>query len=939
MESKTIIGARSLSEKEIIQILPTYQKIFEQIDEFRNSKNSDDENVQKTNNIGILGSRGSGKTSVLKTISKRMKKEGLQDIILPIIIPENMSESSTLMATILGLFKTIVDDMVGKNDDKYKNCMYDKEDELKQKYNEAIKQYVFIQNDYRKILMNQFTTENEYVKKINKVLNSDIEFINKFNEFIKVLIDRRRKYVESKQQPLIFIFIDDIDLSTTRCSDVVKTLLSYLSNGNIVTIISGDLDTFEEALTIEFLRQENALNKEVMTQKYLGNAENLLQRKKILAYEYLKKVIPPTYRHNIKYWSLATKANYSIHMNNEKVDDKTTLGELLVVVLEKYIGKSFFKFIEYGDGELIGKEYNLPYTYNLFDHTSRGLNNIYNMLIQIKDKRKEENKEIDYSDKKLLIEAITASNRLYNSFRTELFENIIQFGENEESTIIKWDNLTYLLGLNTENYEIGDLIDQKVLSEKEKSLSGKDKFSMFIFVYFAAKLMNKYDNKLTELFDLKKKIINILINNPEVSENLIKLERSIELKEDKSSPSGNYYTFNILSRFLYKSDFEVTLILYKYLSNYNFDLSVLDDTNINNRTAYRRSINIRSIWFALRSYCQTMNINPKDYIAKIYSDFIMEFSYIQSCFSGEERKYILERTTGKTLNNISSSILAKSRDMQSKEIRDDEINEYSKLIINSIDTYWGDKIFVKNNSIVELTKLTYEEFTQNYKGNTDDSKDEFKRYNIIYNISKNNLWEQSLSFAVTNYLETKIHNYITKIFKQVSEIRINISKFKNNSYMNFESIYKGSYWTIANITNRNIEEIVKEKEFLNLDDYRQLKGIILSLAMNKYVWYGQKQAQNMLNELVNNSFIEVNDEVKEDHLLNLYIKYFMVWKYENQMERESKEIKQFIETVSDAQIINSNNEINKFMNIINVNSDESNKIEVNEFEELFSARG
>ena len=83
---------------------------------------------------------------------------------------------------------------------------------------------------------------------------------------------------------------------------MVKTLLSYLSNENIVTFISGDLDTFEEALTLDFLRQENVLDKDILDQE-IGK-DRLLASKQTLAYEYLKKIIPPAYRYNIKYWSL-----------------------------------------------------------------------------------------------------------------------------------------------------------------------------------------------------------------------------------------------------------------------------------------------------------------------------------------------------------------------------------------------------------------------------------------------------------------------------------------------------------------------------------------------------------------------------------------------------------------------------------------------------------
>lgn len=119
-ESKNKIGARCLSDLEAELIMPNYNRIYYQIDQFRTEKtfigNSKGQKVnggdkdQKTNNIGIIGVRGAGKTSILKTIRVQLEKNKhtLHDIILPIIVPENMSESGTLMATVLGMLNEVI---------------------------------------------------------------------------------------------------------------------------------------------------------------------------------------------------------------------------------------------------------------------------------------------------------------------------------------------------------------------------------------------------------------------------------------------------------------------------------------------------------------------------------------------------------------------------------------------------------------------------------------------------------------------------------------------------------------------------------------------------------------------------------------------------------------------------------------------------------------
>ncbi len=127
MEKKLVekkLGARILTKSEMKMVLSTYDKLKEEIESIRKESweynlSSDIQN-QKTNNIGILGSRGSGKTSIIKTLIEDLKVQDSnykkdnnlkcgKNIILPIIIPETISENSNIMAIILGLFKPIVE--------------------------------------------------------------------------------------------------------------------------------------------------------------------------------------------------------------------------------------------------------------------------------------------------------------------------------------------------------------------------------------------------------------------------------------------------------------------------------------------------------------------------------------------------------------------------------------------------------------------------------------------------------------------------------------------------------------------------------------------------------------------------------------------------------------------------------------------------------------
>ena len=76
---KNKLGARVLTEKEMEMILPGAQSIFEQIEVFRSNASkicdAEQENEQRINNIGIMGCRGAGKTSVLRSFYQKLKAE------------------------------------------------------------------------------------------------------------------------------------------------------------------------------------------------------------------------------------------------------------------------------------------------------------------------------------------------------------------------------------------------------------------------------------------------------------------------------------------------------------------------------------------------------------------------------------------------------------------------------------------------------------------------------------------------------------------------------------------------------------------------------------------------------------------------------------------------------------------------------------------------
>lgn len=651
-------------------------------------------------------------------LNKRKKALNLNDIILPIIVPENMSESGTLMATILGMLSEVIKERDEEEQKRKKGRNADciRKTSLRLKYDEVIKQYTYIQKEYRDILIRQYTTENDYVNRSTRVFNSDSEFINKFNELIDELVNTG---AQDGSSGLLFLFIDDIDLSTYRCADVVKTLLSYLSNENIVTFISGDLETFEEALTLDFLRQENVLNENILNEK-VGN-NTLLDSKKLLAYEYLKKIIPPAYRYHIKHWSLeemgkyciedsagdrAEEDNYTEGRENRRNQAERTLSDLLLLALDGWVDPAFFCYAEIGktqnyDNEnsnqyekenrgahehFLGREA-LPYTYHLFDNTSRGLNNIYNVLSEIAAVRKQQRR--DYSkEKKLLLDTIISSKPIYNKYRSDIQKNYFNVGMTKEDSHVFFDNarnviyqkhMQELYGYNsskTEEYQEIYHISNPV-----------ERFSLFILVDFAARLLYETDYEKQVKADasyraLKEEAMKDLFFHPVIAEKIMDVsnyswesknelplktgvsindpsENDMSEKEEKKFLALKDMSLkDVNSSFLLKGDLVLNLAYYKnlpldeMLKLYEVKLPEDADREVFVKAELEQNTVI-AIWKAFSSIA---GVHTKGAVSKIiaryYPVFWKEFAYIRNRMSSSVSQNIAIRLFDDEVNAV-----------------------------------------------------------------------------------------------------------------------------------------------------------------------------------------------------------------------------------------------------------------------------------------------
>lgn len=905
------IGARELSLNEVKLIMPTYERIEEQIESIRksvplNKKSTEEKIYSKVNSIGILGCRGAGKTSVMKTIEKELKDYNSdnkipKNIILPTIVPDNMSDASSTMAVILGQFKNIVNKLLSNSNKSSYECDYAKDDkDLEKSYETMIRYFSIIQKEYREILINDFKNQKEYLEKSSDIFNADSRFITSFNYFIDKLVEYKKN--EDDETRMIFLFIDDIDLSTHRSSDVTKTLLSYLAHPNIITVISGDLDTLEEALSIDLLRKEGALSSLVWEGQFLGSSKSvdntdkctkLISRKKSLAYEYLKKILPPAYRHNIIHWSLDKRHNYII----DSGDSSKSLGELLKKTLKEL--NPNFPLAYFGK---INENVYLKHTYHLFDDTSRGLNNVYNILstvlYRMENNLIENNKnETIYQYKKILVETIVASKLIFSNNREDILTKIIVFGSNEETTSIRFDNLNSLL---------------------EKGFSPEEKFQMFILVDFTAKLLNRNlnnnDLNTVSYEELKKMIVQLVINNPIISGSSLSEKKYIEkLDEDaknaedakKAKFSLNKYIYKnertriidffnyTFIKFLFDSELTYFLMLYNHLTEDGYDILSLEDIKHNN---------VKNLIYSTYRAYESIAINEIESNEESIKKLIQfDLSKYPTAFYK-----CIENLSDKPQRELVETAL------NYKAFYDKNVHD-GKCIIDLIDGVHG---FDYDSDVRAMMGLNTTNLKDYYQNKADDILKKLLK-NTIYNLLKDDLfeggklkknrpnysdktipkllvmdvinnkiinsdktisWKHDLSEPIRKNLVVVIENITNEKLKEFNEKLINIKSFKDVEFEDFKDIYKGTTGTIAYNTELNMNSIIersKENTIIKINDWFKLYSYADKLANNNRVWYGQYGAMKMRNKLLELSIEGIELEPEEKDYFFFFINYVL----------------------------------------------------------------
>lgn len=392
------IGARELELENVKLMLPNIGNIKDFISDFRkNARNSDTKlkrlSYEKYDNfISILGGRGLGKTSIMMTIIKQIESHQYfsenhktisfneYDLISSLIVPDDMSETSDILGWIIVVLEKMYNDQIKSY--TRATCLLNREDDTREiekkvenQFNVLKKNYQHRKIDYKNIINRQYQNTIDYVNRSTEIQSQDFDVVETFRTLIDYLIEYKRiinKRYGYEEEPLIFFFFDDVDMTAKYCGTIFEDFLTFLSHSHIVTFISGDYDLFCQSITLKMLQGENLDNRDIKGIYSFGKNEKqyqALEMAKSRSEFFLKKVLPPLYRFEIKTLDNRKKSKLTYVKNKDSNDLlNKTLEELLANICLDDDGEDFF----------FKKDKTVIYSYySAFSSNVRGFMNVY----------------------------------------------------------------------------------------------------------------------------------------------------------------------------------------------------------------------------------------------------------------------------------------------------------------------------------------------------------------------------------------------------------------------------------------------------------------------------------------------------------------------------------------------------------------------------------
>lgn len=280
-------GIKLLSESQLKITLPSITLLDEKLQEIRKNAyeaklsseiNMHFDHLKYDNIISILGGRGAGKTSVLKTLIHRYDDTSKFNIVLPMVMPELIDGDEDIFSWIISAMKEHLQNFenklkcmgqIGSTEyeqtckeyNLFERCQFNKNNGLRKAFQELSDAYFVKKSRNERVLIGEASESDALISSYS------FSLISKFADYWTKLAKLYREYIIEKEYnhrkddtqtvsttPMIYIFIDDADLKPQIINDLIFLLPKYLSHPNVVVFVSASQKTLKYAVKNHMFR-------------------------------------------------------------------------------------------------------------------------------------------------------------------------------------------------------------------------------------------------------------------------------------------------------------------------------------------------------------------------------------------------------------------------------------------------------------------------------------------------------------------------------------------------------------------------------------------------------------------------------------------------------------------------------------------------------------
>lgn len=289
---------------------------------------------------------------------------------------------------------------------------------------------------------------------------------------------------------MIYMFLDDIDLTKNHCNEILGVISRYLCHPNIIVFVSGDYEIFETEQFMSYMKGSNLMELVVSPVDNNIYGEKLFNENRMLARDALKKIMPPAYRYKLRSLSPEERLGfyYEKEQSDKNKDSEKENKKNLKHLLEE-------KFKDFNPDQSKKEHLEVINAYGLiFDEMPRGIMNVYcalnnmekNSILKPSEEcldengKKERDKKIaDYiSNFKNFINTIINSSSVLSKYEEEI-NSCIQINNPFTETFVNYERLIKQIERNNKVY-----YKEEFRKNEENDSLNDDMIVVLIFAHF-----------------------------------------------------------------------------------------------------------------------------------------------------------------------------------------------------------------------------------------------------------------------------------------------------------------------------------------------------------------------------------------------------------------------------------------------------------------------